>query len=75
ALLREHEARRRVDREATLAFSDGLARFSAGGSFIHHALRSVGLLALAADPGLRATIAAGAMGFRGHVPALAREVA
>jgi 2-octaprenyl-6-methoxyphenol hydroxylase len=72
-LLREYEAARREDRERTLAFSDGLARATANPSFPMHVLRSLGLLGLGHVPGLAAPLAAGAMGFRGQVPALARD--
>lgn len=73
--LADYEQRRREDREQTLAFSDGLARMTRGRSFLHHVGRSVGLLAMSLDAGLRAQLAAGAMGYRGHVPRLAREPA
>lgn len=73
--LTEYEGRRREDREQTLAFSDGLARMTRGTTFLHHLGRSVGLLAMSLDSGLRAQLAAGAMGYRGRVPRLAREPA
>ena len=73
ALLRDYEAARREDRERTLAFSDGLARATANPSFSMHVLRSIGLLGLGHVPGLAAPVAAGAMGFRGRVPVLARD--
>jgi 2-octaprenyl-6-methoxyphenol hydroxylase len=63
---------RREDRERTLAFSDGLARLTANPSLPMQVMRSFGLLALANVPGLSSPIAAGAMGFRGRVPGLAR---
>jgi 2-octaprenyl-6-methoxyphenol hydroxylase len=63
---------RREDRERTLAFSDGLARLTSNPSFPMQVMRSFGLLAFANVPGLSAPIAAGAMGFRGRVPRLAR---
>ncbi|WP_146910432.1 2-octaprenyl-6-methoxyphenyl hydroxylase [Arenimonas daejeonensis] len=63
---------RREDRERTLAFSDGLARATANGSFPMHLLRSLGLLALGHVPGLADPLVAGAMGFRGRVPVLSR---
>lgn len=75
AVLADHAARRREDREQTLAFSDGLARISAGESLLHRAGRSLGFAALNLDAGLRAGFAMGAMGFRGRVPRLAREAA
>ena len=72
-VLRAYEGARREDRERTLAFSDGLARATANPSFPMHVLRSLGLLGLGHVPGLAAPLAAGAMGFRGEVPALARD--
>ncbi len=72
ALLSAYEARRRDDRDQTLAFSDGMARATANGSFPMHVLRSLGLLALGHVPGLADPMVSGAMGFRGHVPALSR---
>jgi 2-octaprenyl-6-methoxyphenol hydroxylase len=63
---------RREDRERTLAFSDGLARATANDGFPMHVLRSFGLLALGHLPGLADPLVAGAMGFRGRVPALSR---
>jgi 2-octaprenyl-6-methoxyphenol hydroxylase len=72
-VLRQYEDARREDRERTLAFSDGLARATANPSFPMHVLRSLGLLGLGHVPGLAAPLAAGAMGFRGQVPTLARD--
>ena len=72
ALLAAYAEARREDRERTLAFSDGLARATANEGFPMHVLRSFGLLALGQLPGLAAPLAAGAMGFRGQVPALSR---
>lgn len=63
---------RREDRQRTLAFSDGLARITANPGFSMHLLRSLGFLALEHLPGLKAPLVTGAMGYRGHVPALAR---
>lgn len=71
-LLEDYAQARREDREQTLAFSDGLARLTANDSLPVHLLRSVGLMALGNVPGLSAPLVAGAMGFRGRVPALAR---
>ena len=73
ALLADYAGRRSEDRERTLAFSDGLARVSASESPLHRIGRSLGLLALQVDAGLRAQLAGGAMGFRGRVPRLMRE--
>jgi 2-octaprenyl-6-methoxyphenol hydroxylase len=72
ALLAQYAERRREDRERTLAFSDGLARATANGSLPMHVLRSLGLVALGHVPGLADPLVSGAMGFRGHVPALSR---
>jgi 2-octaprenyl-6-methoxyphenol hydroxylase len=72
ALLARWLDARREDRERTLTFSDGLARVTANPALSMHALRSLGLLALGNLPGLSAPLAAGAMGFRGEVPLLAR---
>lgn len=66
---------RREDRERTLAFSDGLARITANPGFSMHLLRSLGMLALEHLPTLKAPLVAGAMGYRGQVPALARASA
>lgn len=71
-LLATYAAARREDRERTLAFSDGLARLTANPSLPMQLMRSFGLLALAHVPGLSAPLVAGAMGFRGRVPRLAR---
>ena len=73
ALLSNYVERRRVDRAETLAFSDGLARITAGDSPLHRLGRSLGFAAMTLDAGLRAGFIAGAMGFRGRVPNLARD--
>ena len=67
-LLAAYSARREEDRRRTLEFSDGLARFSANPTRGASLLRSAGLLALAALPGLRDGLVGGAMGYRGEVP-------
>jgi 2-octaprenyl-6-methoxyphenol hydroxylase len=72
-VLEKYVAARREDRDRTLAFSDGLARITANASPSMHVMRSLGLLALANVPGLAEPLAAGAMGFRGRVPQLARS--
>lgn len=72
ALLSAYADARREDRDRTLAFSDGLARLTANEGFPMHVIRSLGLAALGHWPGLAAPVAAGAMGFRGRVPALSR---
>lgn len=73
-LLADYAEARREDRERTVAFSDGLARISAGETPIHRLGRSLGLLALGLDGGLRARFAAAAMGYRGRLPRLLREL-
>lgn len=75
ALLARHVALRCDDRAETLALSDGLARAGSTPGALVSSLRSLGLLALAADPGLRARLAGGAMGYRGHVPTRCRAPA
>lgn len=71
-VLRAYAAARAEDRQQTLAFSDGLARFTSNPSLPSQLLRSLGLGLLGGVPGLRAPLVAGAMGFAGRVPALAR---
>lgn len=70
--LAAYAARRREDRERTLAFSDGLARLTANPSPLLKPVRSAGLVAMEAHPSLQAFLVGGAMGFRGDVPALCR---
>ena len=70
--LAAYAARRREDRERTLAFSDGLARLTANPSPLLKPVRSAGLVAMEAQPTLQALLVGGAMGFRGDVPALCR---
>ena len=69
-LLERHAQRRREDRERTLAFSDGLARFTANQDL--SALRALGWLVADRSPSLQARLVGGAMGYRGDVPALCR---
>lgn len=71
-VLARYAAARSEDRERTLAFSDGLARLTANPSLPMQVMRSFGLLAMANVPGLSEPLVAGAMGFRGQVPKLAR---
>jgi 2-octaprenyl-6-methoxyphenol hydroxylase len=71
-VLARHVQRRREDREATLAFSDGLVRLFSHRLAPVRALRSLGLIALERVPALGDAMVAGAMGFRGDVPGLAR---
>jgi 2-octaprenyl-6-methoxyphenol hydroxylase len=70
-LLQRHAQRRQADRDATIAFSDGLVRLFSQPFAPLRALRSLGLFALDTIPGLDARLVAGAMGFRGDVPRLA----
>jgi 2-octaprenyl-6-methoxyphenol hydroxylase len=72
ALLDEYARRRVEDRTRTLAFSDGLARITAGTSSLLRPLRSAGLLAAQRMPALQAWLVGGAMGYRGDVPRLCR---
>ena len=71
-LLAAHAQRRREDRERTLAFSDGLARLSANPSALLRPLRSLGLLAIGRMDSVQSLLVGGALGYRGHVPALCR---
>lgn len=75
AMLATYVQRRTPDRERTLAFADGLARFSATQAPVSSLLRSAGLVAGDAMGWLQAWLVGGAMGYRGDVPALCREVA
>ncbi|GGK00321.1 2-octaprenyl-6-methoxyphenyl hydroxylase [Luteimonas terricola] len=75
ALLAAYAARRREDRSRTLDFSDGLARLTANPGRGASLLRSAGLVALAALPGLQASVVGGAMGYRGDVPDACRAEA
>jgi 2-octaprenyl-6-methoxyphenol hydroxylase len=72
ALLRGYALRRAPDRERTLAFSDGLARVTAGDAPLLRPLRSLGLAAMQRSPTLQAWLVGGGMGYRGEVPALCR---
>ena len=74
ALLQAHALRRAPDRERTLAFSDGLARVTAGDDPLLRPLRSLGLAAVQHLPTLQARLVGGAMGYRGDVPRLCRGV-
>lgn len=75
ALLDAYARRRQEDRQRTLAFSDGLARLTSNTAPLLRPLRSLGLLAAGRAPALQSMLVGGAMGFRGDVPALCREVA
>ena len=74
-LLQAYVARRREDRAATIAFSDGLARVGANGSSFLAPLRSVGLFAADRLPSVQAGLVGGALGYRGDVPRLCRRPA
>jgi 2-octaprenyl-6-methoxyphenol hydroxylase len=74
ALLDAYTHRRTEDREQTLQFSDGLARITANPAAPMRLLRSIAMGAIDALPGLRGSVVGGAMGFRGVVPALARDL-
>ena len=69
-LLERYAERRSDDRERTLAFSDGLARFTANEDL--SALRALGWFAAERSASLQARLVGGAMGYRGDVPALCR---
>ncbi len=56
--LAAYAARRREDRERTLAFSDGLARLTANPSPLLKPVRSAGLVAMEAQPSLQAFLEA-----------------
>lgn len=75
AVLATYARRRAPDRERTLAFADGLARFSATDAPFSSLLRSGGLVAGDAMGWLQGWLVGGAMGYRGDVPALCRKVA
>lgn len=71
-VLDPYRRRRRIDREQTIAFSDDLARLTAARALAWSPLRSLGMLAIDRLPALQARLVAGAMGYRGEVPALCR---
>ena len=72
AMLERYAQRRAPDRERTIAFSDGLAKFSASEAPVAGMLRSAGLVAGDAMGWLQGWLVGGAMGYRGDVPALCR---
>ncbi len=74
AMLATYARRRVSDRERTLAFADGLARFSATEAPFSSLLRSGGLVAGDAMGWVQGWLVGGAMGYRGDVPALCRKV-
>mgnify|MGYP002734488644 CR=1 FL=1 len=71
-LLRAYADRRGPDREQTVAFSDGLARFTSNEAPAARRLRSLGLVAASQARDVQSMLVGGAMGFRGEVPALCR---
>ncbi|MDR0183364.1 2-octaprenyl-6-methoxyphenyl hydroxylase [Lysobacter arvi] len=73
-LLQRYAARRREDRERTIGFSDGLARLTANDAPLLRPLRSLGLFAVDRVASAQSFLVGGAMGYRGDVPALCREV-
>jgi 2-octaprenyl-6-methoxyphenol hydroxylase len=75
ALLASYVERRREDRERTTGFSDGLARLSSNEARLLRPLRSLGLFAVDRLPSAQSYLVGGAMGYRGDVPALCREMA
>jgi 2-octaprenyl-6-methoxyphenol hydroxylase len=70
-MLSDYIARRREDREGTIAMSDGLARWTSSESPPLKILRSLSLLALDRIEPLQSALVARGMGFRGVVPDLA----
>ena len=74
ALLQAFAARRREDRERTIGFSDGLARLTANDTALLRPLRSLGLFAVDRVASVQSFLVGGAMGYRGDVPQLCREV-
>ncbi|WP_305806327.1 2-octaprenyl-6-methoxyphenyl hydroxylase [Stenotrophomonas sp. YIM B06876] len=75
AMLRAYVARREEDRRQTIAFSEGLARFTSNETPAARRLRSLGLVAASQTRELQSLLVGGAMGFRGEVPALCRSEA
>jgi len=73
AVLDAYVERRSEDRTRTLEFSHGLAQLTSNPLPLLRPLRSLGMLAAAASPSIQSMLVGGAMGFRGHVPALCRE--
>ncbi len=67
-----YQESRQEDRERTIAFSDGLARFTSQENGFAKTMRSLGLFGLGLNPDLQAPIVNGAMGYRGNTPKLAR---
>lgn len=74
-MLRSYVARREEDRRQTIAFSEGLARFTSNAAPAARRMRSLGLVAASQARDLQSMLVGGAMGFRGDVPALCRSEA
>ena len=72
--LQRYAQRRAEDRSRTIDFSDGLARFTANPSPLLRPLRTLGMGAIARVDALQSMLVGGAMGYRGDVPALCRQV-
>lgn len=73
ALLDAYVRGRGEDRRRTLAFSDGLARFTAARGSLPRLLRAGGMAAADRLPALQGWLVGGAMGYRGVVPELSRR--
>ena len=73
ALLEAHARRRGEDRDRTLAFADGLARFTAAPGSLARMLRAGGMAAAGRLPALQGWLVGGAMGYRGDVARLSRK--
>jgi len=70
-VLQRYSKWRAPDQQATIAYSDGLARLFTNPSTLAAAARTAGLFAHALLPPLRRQLAVKAMGFRGNIPRLA----
>ena len=73
SVLRRYAERSTKDRTRTLAFSDGLAKFTSDDAAWLRPLRSAGLLAGDDIGGLQGWLVGGAMGYRSDVPKLCRK--
>ncbi|MBS0226577.1 MAG: 2-octaprenyl-6-methoxyphenyl hydroxylase [Proteobacteria bacterium] len=73
-VLQRYAQRRREDRSRTIAFSDGLARITTNPSPLLRPLRTLGMGTIAQVDAVQSMLVGGAMGYRGDVPALCREV-
>jgi len=70
-LLNDYAEQRRNDREATIAMSEGLVRWTASDAPALKLMRSLGLLAIDRIMPLQSALVRRGMGFRGAVPTLA----